>query len=165
MQELQSYMYGSAEVVGLMICACVGLDSRAYPTARMLGRAMQYANFLRDIAEDLTLGRQYIPQEIVEQHGLSDLSEASTERDGVGFRHLYAAEERRYRSWNASAMVGFAFLKVPIRIPVATATKMYEWTIQTIAKNPYSVYTKKVKPSKARVLLSILENWFIAIVE
>jgi phytoene synthase len=66
--EVQLYMYGSAEVIGLMICACADIDTRAYPAARMLGRAMQYANFLRDIAEDIELGRQYIPDEVLHSY-------------------------------------------------------------------------------------------------
>ena len=34
------------------------------PHARDLGRAFQMTNFIRDISEDLDLGRQYIPEEV-----------------------------------------------------------------------------------------------------
>jgi len=66
------YVYGSAEVVGLMclrtFMACVGSQDRAgdyerlAPGARRLGAAFQKINFLRDLAEDHdTLSRSYFP--------------------------------------------------------------------------------------------------------
>ena len=67
-QELyEAYIYGSAEVVGLMCLKvfCQG-DEQQYesllPGARALGSAYQKVNFLRDIAADHDeLGRLYFP--------------------------------------------------------------------------------------------------------
>lgn len=63
----QAYIYGSAEVVGLM-CLKVfcDADSQLYdklqPGAKALGAAFQKINFLRDLAEDQQqLGRYYFP--------------------------------------------------------------------------------------------------------
>ncbi len=63
----KDYIYGSAEVVGLM-CLKVfcGTDTALYDTlsmgARMLGSAYQKVNFLRDFAADHNeLGRVYFP--------------------------------------------------------------------------------------------------------
>lgn len=63
----QEYIYGSAEVVGLM-CLCVFCenDKEAYerlkPYARSLGSAFQKVNFLRDLKADyLGLERTYFP--------------------------------------------------------------------------------------------------------
>jgi phytoene synthase len=64
------YVYGSAEVVGLMCLKCflhghsVSAEERARLErgARHLGAAFQKVNFLRDLAEDFTsLGRSYFP--------------------------------------------------------------------------------------------------------
>ncbi|WP_417234218.1 phytoene/squalene synthase family protein [Arthrobacter sp.] len=67
--SLDSYIYGSAEVVGLM-CLCVfrsmpgaipGHDSELEAAARSLGSAFQKVNFLRDLAADRQeLGREYL---------------------------------------------------------------------------------------------------------
>ena len=64
------YVYGSAEVVGLMCLKCF-LDGHAVSAtetkklergARHLGAAFQNVNFLRDLAEDFeALGRSYFP--------------------------------------------------------------------------------------------------------
>jgi len=71
-ESFDRYVYGSAEVVGLM-CLRVFLAGngaadrsgdydRLAPGARRLGAAFQKLNFLRDLAEDHdTLGRRYFP--------------------------------------------------------------------------------------------------------
>src|SRR5205085_3773852 len=63
----REYIYGSAEVVGLM-CLYVFCDGRksAYESlkysARMLGSAFQKVNFLRDVQSDFNgLSRVYFP--------------------------------------------------------------------------------------------------------
>ena len=68
--ELSDYIYGSAEVVGLM-CLAVFLHDTPVPEptrrrleagARRLGAAFQKINFLRDLGVDYTeLGRSYFP--------------------------------------------------------------------------------------------------------
>ncbi|OUM41687.1 phytoene synthase [Arthrobacter agilis] len=64
------YVYGSAEVVGLMCLRAFlvgrsvtpGEDAVLVDGARHLGAAFQKINFLRDLAEDFsTLGRSYFP--------------------------------------------------------------------------------------------------------
>ncbi len=61
LEESLEYIYGSAEVIGLFMVRILGLDERAGHAARMLGRAMQYINFIRDIDEDNRFGRIYLP--------------------------------------------------------------------------------------------------------
>ncbi|PFG21100.1 phytoene/squalene synthase family protein [Serinibacter salmoneus] len=73
--QQRTYVYGSAEVVGLM-CLHVFVP-RPTPEqvagARALGAAFQNVNFLRDLAQDATLGRGYLPVP----------AEVDRERDGV----------------------------------------------------------------------------------
>lgn len=65
--ELDEYIYGSAEVVGLMcLCVFVGGDRAQYDSlkasARKLGAAFQKVNFLRDMQADHNhLNRAYFP--------------------------------------------------------------------------------------------------------
>lgn len=72
-ERYETYIYGSAEVVGLM-CLRVfcGGDDTSYqslvPGARALGAAYQKVNFLRDVAADHDeLGRLYFPGVTYEQ--------------------------------------------------------------------------------------------------
>jgi len=66
-QGYREYIYGSAEVVGLM-CLTVFCDgnrelfNRLQPAARALGAAFQKVNFLRDVNADFhSLARTYFP--------------------------------------------------------------------------------------------------------
>nr|WP_321407357.1 phytoene/squalene synthase family protein [uncultured Carboxylicivirga sp.] len=66
-EEYAEYIYGSADVVGLMcLKVFVKSDEKRYaelePFARRLGSAFQKVNFLRDLKDDtLNLGRSYFP--------------------------------------------------------------------------------------------------------
>jgi phytoene/squalene synthetase len=76
--SLERYVYGSAEVVGLMCLRAFLTDDRAgagyeelSAGARRLGAAFQKVNFLRDLGEDSALlGRTYFPG--VRAESLSD---------------------------------------------------------------------------------------------
>ncbi len=66
--ELKSYIYGSADVVGLMCLKvfCEGNESlynELKHTAQRLGTAFQKVNFIRDLKDDIMkLGRKYFPE-------------------------------------------------------------------------------------------------------
>lgn len=69
-ESFATYVYGSAEVVGLMCLAVFVRDHKPLPTqahvlvagARSLGAAFQKVNFLRDLSADVDgLGRSYFP--------------------------------------------------------------------------------------------------------
>lgn len=75
-EQLQWYMYGSAEVVGLMMCDLIWYDQKhkqiTLDGARKLGEAMQLTNFLRDVYEDcVELDRIYMPTDILAEYNLS----------------------------------------------------------------------------------------------
>lgn len=160
LRELQLYMYGSAEVIGLMLCKIMGVKAKGYTAARLLGRAMQYANFLRDIAEDMAMGRQYIPVEITSQYGFSNLQQKIITKNSAAFEKLFIAEVERYKTWNEAAILGFVYLPLAVRIPVAAASMMYTWTLDELCKNPIRVCTVQLKPTKWRVVAAVLERTY-----
>lgn len=90
----QEYIYGSAEVVGLM-CLYVFLegDTEAYkklkPYAQSLGAAFQKVNFLRDVKADYTqLDRTYFPG--LDFSSFSDRQKQEIEEDiQKDFDHAY----------------------------------------------------------------------------
>jgi len=79
--EYKEYIYGSADVVGLMcLCVFVNGDKRKYEdlkeSAMALGSAFQKVNFLRDLKTDFEdLNRSYFPNT-----NLSKLDEISKKR-------------------------------------------------------------------------------------
>ena len=68
--DLFVYMDGSAAVIGEMMLPVLRPTSpSALGPARDLGLAFQLTNFLRDVDEDLALGRIYLPREDLERFG------------------------------------------------------------------------------------------------
>lgn len=153
LEETLTYIYGSAEVIGLFMAAIMDLPREAWPAARALGRSMQYINFIRDVAEDNTLGRRYLP---LGDSGLPDLQEATARAQPEAFQAFMRQEAERYLAWQAEAEAGFRFIPKRSRIPVMTASRMYNWTARQIRRDPFVVYRRKVKPAKIRIVGSIL---------
>jgi len=68
--ELVRYAYRVAGTVGLLMCAVFEVeDSAAHPFAIDLGIAMQLTNIARDVAEDATRDRVYVPRTLLARHG------------------------------------------------------------------------------------------------
>lgn len=81
--SFDDYVYGSAEVIGLLCLSAFLVDHpvtdaervRMEAGARSLGAAFQKINFLRDLAEDSdTLGRVYFP--VLTEHSLNEADKA-----------------------------------------------------------------------------------------
>ncbi|WP_112263808.1 phytoene/squalene synthase family protein [Lentzea terrae] len=73
LDALGVYMHGSAEVIGLQMLPVLGTvvpRAEAEPYAARLGVAFQLTNFLRDVGEDLDRGRVYLPQDVLNAHGV-----------------------------------------------------------------------------------------------
>jgi phytoene/squalene synthetase len=138
--SFERYVYGSAEVVGLM-CLCAFLCGHEVTTeqraklehgARALGAAFQKVNFLRDLADDFgTLGRSYFPgidvATFTEEEKIrllddldSDLRDAAigselpaSSKKAVALAHsLFAQLSKRIRATPASDLV-----RTRVRVP------------------------------------------------
>jgi 15-cis-phytoene synthase len=152
LDDTLDYIYGSAEVIGLFMARIMGLPEESYEAAKLQGRAMQYINFIRDIAEDNAFGRQYIPAEDLIMFGLKDMSEAESIKKPAEFRECMEYQITRYHEWQKQAEVGFSYIPKRLRIALRTAVDMYNWTASEIVHEPSVVFVKKVKPTKSRVL-------------
>ncbi len=152
------YIYGSAEVIGLMMAQILGLPKSAQGAARLQGRAMQMINFIRDIDEDNSLNRCYFPKKDLKKFGLANLNKNFVQSNKKSFSEFVKFEIELYRKWQLEADVGMHFIPKRHRIPIKTARDMYNWTAEQIYQNPMIVYEKKVKPSKYRVTRTVLKN-------
>jgi phytoene synthase len=153
MADLDVYLYGSSEVIGLMMARVMALPPESYPAARALGKAMQFINFIRDIDEDLGLGRVYFPEEDLAAFGLTSLDPEEARARPQAFARFIALEMDRYLAWQGEAEAGFAYIPPRLRIAVKTASDMYRWTADEIRRHPLVVYERKVKPSRGRIVV------------
>lgn len=156
------YIYGSAEVIGLVMSKIMGLPKQAEKYAQMQGRAMQFVNFIRDVSEDNELGRQYFPLESLEKFGLKNLSQNEAKKNSEQFVNFMRGQVQLYQEWQQEAAKGFVYIPRRLRIPLRTAVDMYNWTAHQIEKDPMVVFTRKIKPTKQRVLLTAIRRSFWA---
>jgi len=156
--ETLEYIYGSAEVIGLMIAKILNLKDDAIQHAKELGRAMQFINFIRDIAEDEILGRSYFPQEEIRKFGLEAITFEEFQRNPQGFVNFMEFQLSRYRDWRKEAGKGFKYLPKVANIAIKTASNMYDYTADKITENPEIIFKGKVKPSKPKILIQGILN-------
>jgi phytoene synthase len=134
--DLEAYTYGSAAVVGLMMCRVVGVaEGKADTHAEALGVAMQLSNFLRDVGEDWRRGRVYLPLEDLAHFGY-------TERDLA----LGVVDER---------FVALMRFEIPRgrRFPVLVARKLYAAILDRIEAQRYDVFSRRAQVSRPAKLL------------
>jgi phytoene synthase len=158
MDELMTYLYGSSEVVGLFMAKIMDLSPESYNAARHLGRAMQYINFIRDISEDIDLGRVYFPQDDLDMFGLESLESKFTINNRDKFNGFIRKQLETYKGWQKEAEKGFSFIPYRYLISIKTASDMYKWTAREIERDPFVVYKKKVKPSTPKIVFNVFTN-------
>ena len=147
-EDYDAYIYGSAEVVGLM-CLKVFVDGnqeeyqKLEPYAKRLGAAFQKINFLRDIRADFyVLNRTYFPK--VNFLHFSEEDKKAIEED--------IAEDFR------EALIGIKMLPMKSRLAVFMAYKYYTNLFKKIKKCRAEVLmTKRIRVSNARKVYLLME--------
>jgi phytoene synthase len=155
LNETLEYIYGSAEVIGLFMAKIMRLSEESYECAKLQGRAMQYINFIRDIEEDLALGRQYLP---LKESTLDSLEYEYVKNRREAFTEFIVSQIALYREWQKKAEKGYAYIPRRFVIPIKTASDMYGWTANRIERDPLVVYDTKMKPKKSRIIFQVIKN-------
>ncbi len=156
--ELEQYMEGSAEMVGLMMAKIMCLPEISYPYAKLLGKSMQFINFIRDINHDLSLNRTYIPQNILNKYEFASLEQKLCSINPEQFEVMISELLGMYALWQSESEKGFHYIPKKYLIPIKTASDMYKWTASEIAKDPFIIYKKRIKPTKILILGTIKAN-------
>ena len=145
--DFDEYVYGSAEVIGLLCLSAflVGEEPRPGDRARMesgaraLGSAFQKINFLRDFGEDHnTLGRRYLPD---------DMALDAATKDAV---------TANIRAELAKARAAIPLLPAPVRGAVGAAEALFrELTTMLEATDVEALATTRVSvPTHKKLLIT-----------
>ena len=155
-QNLEVYMYGVAETIGLMMAKIMEVPEESYQSARLLGKAFQLINIIRDIDEDQKAGRVYIPQDDLRRFGLTSVREGKAQEQKM--KELIRFELERFFEANKEAKKGLRFLPRNYRVPIATASDVFQFVGKKIYDDPMIVFRTKVKPSVIQILLTVFRN-------
>lgn len=147
LKDLESYIHGSAEVIGLFMARILNLSKNSYPFAQALGKAFQYINFIRDINVDQKLGRTYLPQDHLTKFNLTSLAYQSAIKKPHQFKKFISFEISIYKKWQEKASIGFKFIPANLLLPIKSAANLYLWTAAEILKDPFVIYKKRVSPT------------------
>ena len=163
--ELMTYVYGSAVVIGLEMLPILGYsDPRAIEAATALGTAFQLANFIRDIGEDIDRGRIYMPLDELHQFGVSEemlLKRQMTPQiiDAIKFQIA------RVRDLQAKADAGIKYLDPISRPCIRAASELYCGIVDEIEANGYDIFNKRATTSTLRRLrvagLAFIQTLFL----
>jgi 15-cis-phytoene synthase len=171
-EELKLYCYYVAGTVGLMSTAVMGIDTSSLsapwqpvynPTeeAIALGIASQLTNILRDVGEDVSRGRIYIP---LDELARFDYTEADLLQGVVDsrWRALMQFQIARARQYYETAEKGISFLSRDARYPIWAALMLYRGILTEIEANHYDVFKRRAYVPKYRKILSLPLAWLRA---
>ncbi len=148
-EELQTYTWGSASVVGIMMCYILGATaSKALHYAATMGLAMQLTNFLRDVGEDWQRGRVYLPQDELARFGIRERQIAQGVVD-ERWRRLMQFQIDRCRALYAQAEQGIGLLPRRVQYPVLLGGRLYARILNAIERNRYDVFRHRARTTYA----------------
>lgn len=159
-EDLRLYCYRVASVVGLACIHVFGYrDPAAEPLAERCGLAFQLTNIIRDVKEDASLGRVYLPEEDLEKFNLT-LADVLSVSDPARLRPLLALEGDRAREFYASGDELIAYVSEDSQPALWVLINIYRALLEKIALKQYDVFTTRVALSRWEKL-RILGKGFI----
>ena len=164
-EDLMTYVYGSAVVIGLEMLPILGYsDPRAIEAATALGTAFQLANFIRDIGEDIDRGRIYMPLDDLARFGVSEemlLKRQLTPEIVEAIKYQIA----RVRELQDTAEAGIQYLDLISRPRIRAASELYCGIVDEIEANGYDIFNKRATTStwrRARVAgIAFIQTLFL----
>jgi len=154
-EDLRLYCYRVASVVGLVCIHIFGYrDPEAEPLAEKCGLAFQLTNIIRDVKEDASMGRIYLPEEDLAKFNLS-AAELLAAPDPARFKPLLALEADRARDFYAAGEALIPYISEDSQPALWVLVTIYRRLLERIAEKQYDVFTAKVALSrweKSRIL-------------
>jgi len=156
LDDTLQYCYHTAGTVGIMMAGIMGVeDAATLHRASDLGIAFQLTNIARDVVEDATAGRSYLPKEWRSRAGLeiADLADPA-HRDQVFTLTQRLIEEAE--SYYHSAEIGIRALPRRAAWAVATAHAVYRDIGRQISKQGPSALHRRSYTRRTRKLWRML---------
>ena len=152
--DLVGYCRNVAGSVGRLSLAIFGTDrpDEAIPLADALGVALQLTNILRDVMEDKSFGRVYLPsQDAVSVNCAPDLNCPAPD-----VARLVALECVRAREWFAEGMALLPLLDARSRACVGAMAGIYRRLLVRIERDPIAVMERRVSlPTWEKALVAV----------
>ena len=157
--ELEIYCRRVASAVGLTSARIFGASGEVVERyAENLGIALQLTNILRDVAEDATAGRIYIPMEDLERFGVTEENVLQS-HSSPEMTHLLNHQAERADSWFAKAELAWSDMSKNQRrlmLPARIMSALYRDILLQMHQDWYDVFAKRYRVSSISKLLILL---------
>jgi phytoene synthase len=158
-EDLHEYVYGSAAVIGLQMVPILEPTSHlAYERAQDLGIAFQLANFVRDVSEDLTRGRIYLPMEELAKFGV-DRAYLQRRVADKNVKDALKFQIQRVKLLEEKSRSGIEFLHPSSRPCIEAARILYCGIVDAVEAIDYEVFDKRAKVSMTKRLRVAIPAW------
>ena len=158
-KDLHEYVYGSAAVIGLQMVPILEPTAQiAYERAQDLGIAFQLANFVRDVSEDLTRGRIYLPMEELAQFGV-DREYLKNRIADENVKNALKFQIKRVKDLEEKSRSGIEFLHPSSRPCIEAARILYCGIVDAVEAIDYEVFKKRAKVSTFQRLKVAIPAW------
>ena len=158
--ELESYCHQVASAVGLAGRPIWGVnDPEAIAPATAAGVAFQLTNILRDLGEDLTRGRVYLPQDELSRFDCSTdkwQDKAYAER----FQNLMRFQVERVRTYYRQADALPPLIPRDGRAVFTLMAGLYERLLDEIERRQFDVFSNRVRVSRFTKARLMLKAWW-----
>ena len=152
--ELYGYCYRVASVVGLTVVHIFGFeDPKALALAEKCGIAFQLTNILRDVREDLGMGRVYLPAEDLARFGV-DPDHLTCDEP---FRELMRHEAARARAYYQESRPLIAMVSRRNRPSLWALIEIYRRLLERIEQSGYDVLSRRLRLSTAEKVGVLLQ--------
>jgi len=142
--SLERYCDRVAGVVGLMSAEIFGYRQAATRDyARTLGVAFQLTNIIRDVGEDATRGRIYLPQDELERHGVT-AADLFQRRVTPAFVALMTAQVARARAYYARALDALPPSDRRAQRPGLIMAAIYQALLDAIERDGFHVLDRRI---------------------
>jgi phytoene synthase len=152
-EDLYQYCYRVASVVGLAIVHIFGFDDKkALELAEKCGIAFQLTNILRDVQEDIDLGRLYLPAEDLERFNVPPRKISYT----PGFVALMRFEAARARAYYQEAMPLIKMVHPESRASLWALIQIYYRLLGRMEAKQFRVLDQRIRlstPEKAWLVI------------
>jgi len=151
-KDLYLYCYHVASVVGLVCIKIFGYrDPNAEHLAERCGIAFQLTNIIRDVKEDATMGRIYIPEEDLARSNLTAANFSPTtladpaQAAAQQLRPALEYEADRARKYYESAKWLMELIHEDSRAALWVLVEIYSRLLKKITERNYDVLTERVR--------------------
>ncbi len=147
--DLYEYCFSAAAIPGLFMAYVARAPPSALEHAIELGIAMQLTNILRDVKEDYSMGRIYLPQDEMTAIGYAPNDIANQTRN-ESFYKLMKYNIARANEYYSNAEKGINLLPEKMRMSMRLCLVLYREILREIEKADYDVYAQRVYVSDER---------------